>query len=127
MGGSCYKDDTRELLVVGNYCENNCFPTNGGCASVITDKVDTRCELRPETEEKAIPNVLQTVNDFVENATKRSHSAFLYTPDMFNSFYFSEVLSQLPSRNGNTYIAINGCVRTFIDKLNGNWQLLYET
>jgi len=126
MGGSCYNDDRRDLLVVGNHCVNNCFPEHGGCASAIKEKVDVRCELRPEMPDKAIPDTLNTVNEFVEITTNKGNSAFLYTPDMFNDFYFNNVLSQLPNRNGNTYIAINGCVRTFADRVGDNWQLLYD-
>lgn len=120
MGGGCYINPHRDLLVVGNHCENNCFPLHGGCASAQDDELkDTlMCELRPENEEKFLVSMDQ-IEEAIRKATNRGNSIFLYVPDMFSDLYFENVLSKLPD-NPDAKIAINGCTKTFIDKV--NWE-----
>lgn len=128
MGGSCYTNNQRDLLVVGNYCENDCFPRHGGCASAVSvmEKPSEMCELRPTMPDKIITKALEKINTLIEKSTKKGNSVFLYTPNMFSDFYFKKVLSKLPNRNGNTYLAINGCVRSFVDKTKLDWKSLHE-
>jgi radical SAM superfamily enzyme YgiQ (UPF0313 family) len=125
MGGGCYLNEKRDLLVVGNYCENNCFPKHGGCASAQDDEIKDvlMCELRPDFDEPLISRPLETIIKRKEKCFKEGKSLFLYTPDMFNEFYFEHILSKLPN-DQSVYLCINACVNSFLKR--ANWQDLYS-
>lgn len=122
MGAGCYVNERRDLLVIGNYCENNCFPIHGGCASSKDEalKDTTMCELRPECDDPFLVSMDQ-IKNAINNAIGKEHSIFLYVPDMFNDLYFNHILAKLPD-NPKAKIAINGCVKTFKEK--ADWEEL---
>lgn len=126
MGRCCYKVGGRVLHYVGGFCENNCFQEFGGCnASVFGEVTKTHetCDLVPQNKETG--TALGLALKAIDEATKDRNGIFLYTPDMFSTFYWEEFLTKLPVRHDDAKIAVNGCVRTFSDKVS-DWKFLKE-
>ncbi len=116
MGGGCNRISGRETFYVGSYCENNCFQSYGGCEAGfegLVTKTHDSCELKPETKLQEPVNI-DIVNFVVAKATKEGKSIFLYTPDMFSSYYLKNCF-RLMLDKPQAYISINACVRTLID------------
>lgn len=118
MGGGCRNIPGRETIIAGGWCENHCFSNHGGCnaSDDLVPKQETSCELKAPSNEPLLMSV-EEINKKIEELTAQGKSIFLYTPDMFSDSYFESLFQQLPSRNGNTHIAINAGVRTFRDKI----------
>ena len=117
MGGGCYRGMNREMVVVGAWCENECFSQFGGCeASMSGDitKPTANCELRPE-EPTRLSMTIDAVVKAIAESTEKGRELFLYTPDMFQEFYLKECFWQLPDQAERTYLAVNAGVRSFID------------
>lgn len=125
MGRGCYKNEKRDLLIVGNRCVNNCFPQHGGCASAKDEmlKDSLMCELRPEFPEPLIHDHMRQIKKAIDRAGEVGKSLFLYTPDMFEEFYFNNVLMKLPKNHG-VYLCVNGCVSSFLKR--AKWPELYS-
>ncbi len=118
MGGGCRNITNRETIYAGGKCENHCFSHHGGCnaSDALITKQQETCEYKMASHEVLLIPV-DEINEKIEHFTKQGKSVFLYTPDMFSDIYFDPLFKKLPSRNGNTYIAINAGVRTLKDKI----------
>ena len=126
MGRGCYRIPMRQLLVAGTQCENHCFINHGGCKADDVDAIKeyTTCEYAPEWKEFGLITPIEEITKAIKKATHNGESIFIYTPDMFSSIFFDCLFNKLPKCNDDkTYIAINACVRTFIDRC-GNWNLV---
>jgi hypothetical protein len=119
MGGGCRNIANRETIYAGGKCENNCFSHHGGCnaSEVLATKQQETCEYKTPSHDTLLMSV-KAINDEIEYFTKQGKSVFLYTPDMFSDLYFEALFNKLPSRNGNTYIAINAGVSTLKNHIN---------
>ncbi len=125
MGRGCYDMPMRQLFVAGTQCDNHCFPHHGGCKAddpLVEKKYET-CEYAPEWEEYGRSVDMGALLKAVTNATAKGESIFIYTPDMFSDLYFDAIFKKLPEQSDRTYIAINACVKTFIDRKVG-WEAL---
>lgn len=116
MGSSCYTNERRDLVIVGNYCSNRCFEGLGECGASEfgEEKSVLMCELRPELDSKIIDNATVQIRAAITLSVREGREVFLYTPDMFNKFYRDAVLKKLLP-NPNAYIAVNACVHSFIE------------
>lgn len=119
MGGGCYRSTDRDMIEVGSWCDNECFGRFGGCEGSITGKTKitkptTNCEYRPSEPERKPVN-MEWVLASIADAARSGRELFLYTPDMFQPFYLDGCLRKLPERNDGVYLAINACVRSFVD------------
>jgi len=116
MGRGCYQNESRDLVIVGNWCPNRCFSNYGECGASDfgEEKTVLMCELRPEMKGKLISNAMLEILSAVKKSTVKGKSVFLYTPDMFNNFYLEAVIEKLPD-NPKAYIAVNACVHSFLN------------
>jgi len=116
MGGGCYTNENRDLVIVGNWCPNKCFSNHGTCGAseIGAEKNVLMCELRPNLDGKLIDNAVFEILKAIDNAIKTGRSVFLYTPDMFNKFYLNAIVKKLPN-SPDAYIAVNACVKSFME------------
>jgi NifB/MoaA-like Fe-S oxidoreductase len=118
MGGGCRNIFDRETIYAGGKCENHCFSHHGGCnaSDALAIKQQETCEYKTSSHEVLLMS-MNEINEKIDKFTQRGKSIFLYTPDMFSDLYFETLFKKLPSRNGNTYIAINAGARTLTDHI----------
>jgi radical SAM superfamily enzyme len=118
MGGSCRTIQNRETIFAGGSCENKCFKNHGGCNAsndLVAQKQNQTCEYKTEKHDVLLIPI-EEINKQIEDFTQKGKSVFLYTPDLFSNIYYDKLFQKMPCRNGNTYIAVNACVNSLVEK-----------